>query len=76
LVGSLLLGNLIVNILFFATASVLAVKLEKQVGTTVAAIVAFISFVLLILCGWKKTLKRGLISDNYSYLPATIKISG
>ena len=51
LLGSLLLGNLIVNILFFATASVLSVKLEHQVSTTVAATVAFASFILLILCG-------------------------
>jgi putative hemolysin len=51
LLGSLLLGNLIVNILFFATASVLSVKLEQQVNTTVAATVAFASFIMLILCG-------------------------
>ena len=51
LLGSLLLGNLIVNILFFAMASVLSVKLERQVGTTIAAIVAVVSFILLILCG-------------------------
>ena len=51
LLGSLLLGNLIVNVLFFATASVLSIKLEKQVSTTAAAIAAFASFILLILCG-------------------------
>jgi Mg2+/Co2+ transporter CorB len=51
LLGSLLLGNLIVNILFFATASVLSVKLEQQVSTTISAMVAIISFILLILCG-------------------------
>ena len=51
LLGSLLLGNLIVNILFFATASVLSVKLEQRVSTTVAATVAFASFISLILCG-------------------------
>ena len=51
LLGSLLLGNLIVNILFFATASVLTVKLEQQVSTIAAAGVAFVFFILLILCG-------------------------
>ena len=51
LLGSLLLGNLIVNILFFSTSSVLCVKLEQQVSTTAAATVAFASLILLILCG-------------------------
>ncbi|MCK4999737.1 MAG: DUF21 domain-containing protein, partial [Anaerohalosphaera sp.] len=51
LLGSLLLGNLIINILFFSAASALSVKLEEQAGTTVAAAVALAAFVLLILCG-------------------------
>jgi putative hemolysin len=51
LLGSLLLGNLIVNILFFAAASVLSIKVENQISTTAAAMVALASFILLILCG-------------------------
>ena len=51
LLGSLLLCNLIVNILFFSVASTLSVKLEDQVSTTIAATVAFVSFIMLILCG-------------------------
>ena len=51
LLGSLLLGNLIINILFFSTASVLSVKLEENVSTTVAAIAALVSFTMLIMCG-------------------------
>ncbi|MBN1436311.1 MAG: HlyC/CorC family transporter [Sedimentisphaerales bacterium] len=51
LLGSLLLGNLIVNILFFAAASAFSVKLEQQSNTTAAAVAAFVSFILLILCG-------------------------
>ena len=51
LLGSLLLGNLIVNILFFATSSVMVLKVEQQVSTTAAAILALTFLILLILCG-------------------------
>ena len=51
LLGSLLLGNLIVNVLFFATASVLAIRFEQQIGLTAAAILAFTALIVLIFCG-------------------------
>ncbi|MBN1765998.1 MAG: HlyC/CorC family transporter [Sedimentisphaerales bacterium] len=51
LLGSLLLGNLIVNVLFFATASVLAIRFEQQISLTAAAIVAFVTLIVLIFCG-------------------------
>ena len=51
LLGSLLLGNLIVNILFFTTASILAVRFERHLGLTAAAIVAFAALIVLIFCG-------------------------
>lgn len=51
LLGALLLGNLIVNILFFATSSVLITRIQQQVSVTAAAIVAFVAFVTLVLFG-------------------------
>ena len=51
LLGSLLLGNLIVNVLFFATASLLTVRFEQQIGASVAVMVAFAALFILIFCG-------------------------
>jgi len=51
LLGSLLLGNLIVNTLFFATSSVLIVKVEHDIGVVAAAIMAPVTFFCLVLFG-------------------------
>jgi len=51
LLGALLLGNLIVNTLFFATSSVLMLKVEGHLGVTLAAIVAVVTFLCLVLFG-------------------------
>lgn len=51
LLGALLLGNLIVNILFFAASSVLMLQMEEWFGVTVAAGVAVVTFLCLILLG-------------------------
>ena len=51
LLGSLLFGNMVVNVLFFAIASVLVVRIERQIGAGVAAVIAFVSFCLLVLFG-------------------------
>ena len=51
LLGALLLGNLIVNTLFFATSSVLMLKVENQFGVTAAAMVALVTFLCLVLFG-------------------------
>jgi putative hemolysin len=51
LLSCLLFGNMIVNVLFFALASVLTVRLERQVGPATAAITAFFAFCLLVLLG-------------------------
>lgn len=51
LLSCLLFGNMIVNVLFFALASVLTVRLERQVGTAAAAVTAFLAFCLLVLLG-------------------------
>jgi len=52
LLGCLLFGNMMVNILFYAAASVLTVRVERQTGlTTAAAVTAGLAFVLLVLFG-------------------------
>ena len=51
LLSSLLFGNMAVNVLFFALASVLSVKVANQIGPTAAVITAVVSFVALLLLG-------------------------
>lgn len=51
LLSALLLGNMTVNVLFFAFSSILILKIEKQFGITTAAFFAIVSFVLLVLLG-------------------------
>ena len=72
LLGSLLLGNLVVNVLFFATASVLAVRFEQQMGLTAAAIVAFAALIVLIFCG--EILPKYLSYNNATSISATSAI--
>jgi CBS domain containing-hemolysin-like protein len=62
LLGSLLLGNLVVNTLFFATSSVLMFKIEHQVGVVVAAVVAIVTFLCLVLFG--EILPKSLAYSN------------
>lgn len=51
LLSCLLLGNMTVNVLFFAAGSILTVRLTEQIGTGAAAINAFVTFVVLVLFG-------------------------
>jgi CBS domain containing-hemolysin-like protein len=51
LLNCFLFGNMTVNVLFYAVASVLAVRVKEQSGLTAAAAVAFVSFVALVLLG-------------------------
>ena len=51
LLSCLLFGNMTVNVLFFAAASVLTVRLEQQIGITAAVVTALLSFSLLVLFG-------------------------
>ena len=51
MLNCLLFGNMTVNVLFFAVASVAAVRLGRQVGLTAAAAAAVVSFCLLVLFG-------------------------
>lgn len=51
LLASLLFGNMAVNVLFFAVASVLVFRLERTLGAASAAVAAFVSFAVLVLFG-------------------------
>ena len=51
LLGCLLLGNMTVNILFYAVSSVFIVKVEQQAGAGPAFIIAFVTFCFLVLFG-------------------------
>jgi putative hemolysin len=51
LLGCLLFGNMTVNVLFYALASVLTVRMGQQIGAGAAAITAGVSFAVLVLFG-------------------------
>jgi len=51
LLNCLLLGNMTVNVLFFAVASVVTVRVRQQIGLTAAAITGLVSFAVLVLFG-------------------------
>ena len=51
LLSCLLFGNMTVNVLFYAVASVLAIRMGEQIGAVAAAITALVSFAVLVLFG-------------------------
>jgi putative hemolysin len=51
LLGCFLFGNMVVNVFYFASASILIIRIENQANVTAATIVAFASFFVLILLG-------------------------
>ena len=51
LLTSILLGNMTVNVLYFATASVLSVNLARSIHPAAAGIIGAVSFMLLLLFG-------------------------
>jgi len=51
LLTSLLFGNMVVNVLFFALASTLSLSFAKHIGPVAGLITAVISFVVLLLFG-------------------------
>lgn len=51
LLSCLLLGNVTVNVLFYAVASVLIVTIKRQIGVTAATVTAVLTFVILVLFG-------------------------
>lgn len=78
LLGSLLLGNNIVNIAYFSIASVMTVRLGGTYGHTVGAAWALITFAMLLLCG--EMLPKYLAYTNneriavYSSVPALLVV--
>ena len=62
LLSCLLFGNMTVNILFYAVASVLVVRVERQAGAGAAAVVAILTFCLLVLFG--EILPKSLAYSN------------
>jgi len=51
LLGCLLFGNMTVNVLFFASGSILIVRVTEQIGPGAAAVTAFLTFGVLVLFG-------------------------
>lgn len=51
LLSCLLFGNMTVNVLFYAIASVLTVRVGREIGAVAGALTAFVSFAVLVLFG-------------------------
>lgn len=69
LLSCLLFGNMTVNVLFYAVASVLTVRLEQQIGVTAAVVTVLLSFCLLVLFG--EILPKSLAYTNSKSLSVT-----
>ena len=69
LLGCLLFGNMVVNVLFYSVASVLTIRVERQVGAVAAAITACLMFCLLVLFG--EILPKSLAYANSRSLSVT-----
>jgi len=66
LLSGILLGNMSVNVLFYAMASMLLIKLESRFNPAAAAAGAFVSFSILVLFG--EVLPKSLAYINSMYL--------
>lgn len=62
LLNCLLLGNITVNVLFFAVSSVLVLRVKAEWGLTAAAAFAFLTFLALVLLG--EILPKSLAYSN------------
>ncbi len=51
LLSCLLFGNMTVNVLFYAVASVFLFRIEQQLSVTAAVVAACLTFTVLVLCG-------------------------
>jgi CBS domain containing-hemolysin-like protein len=51
LLSALLLGNMTVNVLYFAASSIVVLDVERQAGVVVAAVTGAVSFAALLLFG-------------------------
>ncbi len=74
LLGCLSFGNVVVNVLFFAVASVLAMRVEQRVGAAAAAITAGGAFVLLVVAG--EILPKSIAYANSKSLSVTAAVPG
>lgn len=59
---ALLFGNMTVNVLFFATSSLLSLQISQSAGATYGAISATTCFLLILLCG--EMLPKSLAYSN------------
>jgi len=62
LLSCLLFGNMTVNILFYASASILIVNIEHQIGAAAAAVTACLTFAMVLLFG--EILPKSLAFSN------------
>ena len=62
LLNCLLLGNMIVNVLYFAISSVLVTHIGHLWGFVAATVSAFVTFIVLVLCG--EILPKSLAYSN------------
>jgi len=69
LLSCLLFGNMIVNVLFFAVASVLTVRVRQQIGVIAAVVNACLTFCLLVLFG--EILPKSLAYANSKSISVT-----
>jgi len=74
LLSCLLFGNMTVNVLFFAVASVLTVRVEQRVGAVTAAVTACLTFCLLVLFG--EILPKSLAYGNSKSLSVAAAVPG
>ena len=72
LLSGLLFGNMLVNVLYFAAASILTANLAQRFGMAWAGVGAFASFVLLILFG--EILPKSLAYSNARLFSATFAL--
>ena len=72
LLSCLLFGNMTVNVLFYAVASVLTVRVGREIGLTAAAITACITFAVLVLFG--EILPKSLAYANSKSVSVTTAV--
>ena len=72
LLGCILFGNMTVNILFYAVASVLTLRIREQSGVTEAALTGFVTFCLVILFG--EILPKSLAYANSKSISLTTAV--
>lgn len=72
LLNSLLFGNMTVNVLYYAVASVFTITVKKEVGLAAAGATALTSFALLVLVG--EILPKSLAYANSRSLSVTAAV--